>query len=671
MSSRLFATASAAALFWLPFTAAASAQTAPPPAPHAAEGDPHADADDHEGGDHDDHEVEEIVVQATRSGRLLQNEPIRVEVIRREEIEEKLLMTPGNISTLLAETGGLRVQVTAPSLGASNIRVHGLPGRYTQLLSDGLPIHGGGASSLGLLQIPPTDLGRVEVIKGAASALYGASALGGVINLVSRRPDDAPLGEILLNLTSRNGQDLTAYGSTPLGRGWSASLTAGAHRQSDQDLDGDGWIDTPAYERSVLRPRLFWTGENGASAFFTLGWTTEDRRGGTRPGRVVPDGSPFPQAQDTERLDAGLVAETPAAGGVLRLRAAAARQDHRYLFGAVREDDRHDTGLAELSFSSDAGPTNWTVGAAVQTDDYRSETFPAFNYRYRVPGLFAQVDHDVTEALTLAASARLDAHSEYGGQFSPRLSVLWRPGPWTVRASWSRGFFAPTPSTEETDATGLSRLEPLSGLVAETAQSASVDLGWRSGPWEAGLTLFGSEVMNALGLEDAGPARVRLVNSDGPLRTRGLEALLRWRRDGFTVTGSYVRVDATEPGAPGQGRLRVPLTPRDTAGMVAMWERHGVGRVGIEAYYTGRQRLEDDPYRCESRPYLELGMLGEVNVGRASLFLNLENILNVRQTRYAPLVRPARANDGRWTVDAWAPLDGFVVNGGVRLRFGG
>ncbi len=102
-----------------------------------------------------------------------------------------------------------------------------------------------------------------------------------------------------------------------------------------------------------------------------------------------------------------------------------------------------------------------------------------------------------------------------------------------------------------------------------------------------------------------------------------------------------------------------------------MWEDHDKGRIGIEAYYTGRQQLEDNPYRSVSRPYVHLGVLGEVVVGRARLFVNAENILNVRQTRYDPLILPERAPDGRWTVDVWAPTDGFVVNAGVRLRFGG
>jgi outer membrane receptor for ferrienterochelin and colicins len=91
----------------------------------------------------------------------------------------------------------------------------------------------------------------------------------------------------------------------------------------------------------------------------------------------------------------------------------------------------------------------------------------------------------------------------------------------------------------------------------------------------------------------------------------------------------------------------------------------------VEAYYTGRQQLDDNPHRTTSRRYVELGILGELILGRASLFVNLENILNVRQTRYDPILRQTRAPDGRWTVDIWAPTEGFVVNGGIRLKFGG
>ena len=132
-----------------------------------------------------------VTVSATRTGRGLEDQPMRVEVLDREEIDEKLMMTPGDVVMMLNEMGGMRVQATSPSLGAASVRIQGMQGRYTRFLSDGLPLFGQQVS-LGLMQIPPIDLGRAEVIKGVASSLYGAGAMGGVVNLVSRHPGAKP-----------------------------------------------------------------------------------------------------------------------------------------------------------------------------------------------------------------------------------------------------------------------------------------------------------------------------------------------------------------------------------------------------------------------------------------------------------------------------------------------
>jgi iron complex outermembrane receptor protein len=94
-----------------------------------------------------------------------------------------------------------------------------------------------------------------------------------------------------------------------------------------------------------------------------------------------------------------------------------------------------------------------------------------------------------------------------------------------------------------------------------------------------------------------------------------------------------------------------------------------VGRIGVEWYYTGRQTLEENPYRATSEPYTILGLLAEKQFGRVRLFINGENLTGVRQTRWDPMLRPDRSADGRWTVDAWAPLDGRNINGGLRLTF--
>jgi iron complex outermembrane receptor protein len=158
-----------------------------------------------------------------------------------------------------------------------------------------------------------------------------------------------------------------------------------------------------------------------------------------------------------------------------------------------------------------------------------------------------------------------------------------------------------------------------------------------------------------------------LTNLASPTTTAGLELLATFRRAPYSVTGTYGFVRALE--RPGGTRQDVPLTPRHSAGLVGMWEREGKGRIGIECYVTGAQALEDNPYRSVSRPYVVIGLLVEHRIGPVRVFVNGENLTGVKQTNWDPLIRPTRASDGRWTVDAWAPLDGRNVNGGVRFGF--
>ena len=133
------------------------------------------------------------------------------------------------------------------------------------------------------------------------------------------------------------------------------------------------------------------------------------------------------------------------------------------------------------------------------------------------------------------------------------------------------------------------------------------------------------------------------------------------------LTHAWTR--STELDLDAGARREVPLTPRHAASFNMIWEGERWGRLGIEAYYTGRQQLEDDPQRKSGRPYLLLGALAQRRFGKVSVFVNAENLLDMRQTSEEPVVLPARRPDGGWTVDAWAPLDGRVVNGGIRVVF--
>src|SRR5450631_4451379 len=193
----------------------------------------------------DEAKLDAVVVTATRSPGLIRNEPLRVEAVPAEEIEENLTVQPGNLSSLLHELPGVRVQAAGPGLGGAGLQLRGMPARDTLVLTDGLPSFGAEPDAFGLLQSPPVDLKRVEVIKGAASALYGGSALGGVLNLVSQTADSEP--GILANVTSRGGRDVVGFFTGKGSSRWSGTLTAGVHDQSREDIGGEGWADMPGY----------------------------------------------------------------------------------------------------------------------------------------------------------------------------------------------------------------------------------------------------------------------------------------------------------------------------------------------------------------------------------------------------------------------------------------
>ncbi len=614
-------------------------------------------------------EIEEVViVTATRTGGRIDDQPTRVEVLSREEVEEKMLMTPGDIVMMLNEMGGMRVQTTSPSMGAATVRIQGMHGRYTRVLFDGLPLAGQQVGGLGLLQIPPMDLGQVEVIKGVASALYGAGAMGGVINLVARRPQDDVLREFLFNQSTVGTTDGIGFFSGWLSQHLSASLLASGHHQTRNDIDDDGWYDLSGYTRGVVRPRLFWDNGQGRSGWATVGVTREERAGGV----VIDDESQprrfgHPEAIDTTRVDFGGSYQEIVRGSlILNGRVAATLQRHEHVFGSTSERDRHTNVFAEASVRGLRGRHTWVGGVAFERESFDPLDVPRFAYFHRVPGIFGQDDIRWNDWLTVSASARLDLHDTYGTFFSPRLSALIRRNGWTSRVSAGTGYFASTPLTEETEAAGLSRLSMPNPLEAETGKSFSIDVTRVVGVVSVTGTLFGSSVNHAI---DVGRETVFEIttNSDGPATNVGVELLATMRQAPFALTGTYTFVRSRE--LDGGRRLAAPLTPSHSLGLVGMWEKESIGRVGVEFYFTGKQRLEANPYRSRSKAYSILGALAERKIGRYKVFLNAENLTGVRQTKYDPLVLPSQAIDGRWTVDAWAPLDGRTFNAGIRATF--
>lgn len=620
-------------------------------------------------------ELPPVLVASTRTNRRVEDEPTRVEVLGGEEVGEKVSMSPGNVSMLLNETSGVRVVATAPALGGANIRIQGLRGRYTQLLSDGLPLYGLSTDGLGILQIPPLDLQRVEIIKGAASALYGPSALGGVVNFISRRPDDS--SDLLINQTSLDATDLVAYDGRQVTPRIGYTFLAGLHRQRPQDFDRDGWSDLAGYERVVLRPRLFISAARGSSVFITAGFTRENRDGGSIGAALLPDGSSFPQGQSTMRADAGSTLQLPIdSSSVLSVRASISRQSRAQTFGAANERDERSTTFAEMSYARTVAQHVFLIGSAFQGDRFSEPGTPSLSYASNTPALFAQHTWSPMSAFGMTTSARLDHHSIFGTYLSPRISLLTRPtigakARLTLRVSAGTGVFTPTPFAEETEEISFTRLRPLAGLRAEHARNVSIDFGGQFGALEVSVSGYAAVIDRAVTLR-AVPSTspipdVELVNGQQPTRNAGLEVFARYRIDEFRITGTYARLRSTEWDADQLLRRDVPLTPTNSGGLVLSWESENGARVGLEGYFVGRQSLNDNPYRSRSNAYTLLGALAQLRVKRALVFVNAENLLDVRQTKTNSLLLPRRGAGGRWTTDVWAPVDGRVINAGLRF----
>jgi outer membrane receptor for ferrienterochelin and colicins len=628
-------------------------------------------------------ELEQMFVTSTRGTKRLEDEPTRVEVLGGDDVAEKTEMRPQDLKGFLTEMAGVRMQQTSAATGAAGVRLQGLRPRYSLLLADGLPLYGSGGTGLDLLQLPPADLKQIEVIKGPASALYGASALAGTINLISKRPADE--SDFLLQGTSELGANSFGWLSKKVNDRFGYTAVVGAHTQDARDSDGDGWVEMPKVKRFEARPRFFFDSPSGGSALLTVGGTFENREGGFAGG-VAPDGSSYVESADTRRGDVGLTASrVVGASGVVQLRASGNLSNVHRGFGADTETVKRGTGFGELSYSLTHAAHEFLIGGAFDLDKADisggGPTSPVFSdpsYTFTTPALFVQDAWKLNDRVSLTGSARIDAHSDYGTQLSPRLSALVTPiEDWSLRLSLTRGFYAPTPFIEEADPVGVHRVTAFTRcstaatncVAPEHANYGSADLHGTVGPVELNATIFGSIIDHPVLAVAPGNGSINLVNAVHRASSRGLELFGVYDFEPLFITALYSFTDAREPfDATSTIEAAAPYAPHHAGGVDITWEAAETGTwIALESFFTSQQRVVDDPGIAVGQRYVTTGLLASQRVGRFKLFANIENLTNVRQTHWAPVVLPSRTATGSWTVTPWAPLEGRVFSAGVRV----
>ena len=621
-------------------------------------------------------ELDEIAVSATRTSRTIADQPTRVETIAGEEIDEKVSMDPSNITMLLNESPGITVQPTSAVSGAASIRIQGLDGRYTQLLKDGFPLFGGFAGGLSLLQVPPLDLQQVEVIKGPSSTLYGGDAIAGLVNLVSKTPTDEAELSLLGNVTSAGGYDLGGFYT---GRGERLGLTflASGNLQQAYDPDDDAFSNLPQSRRLTLSPKLFYYPATRTTLSVGLTGTFEEREGGDL--YAIENGPDAERTFVEENTSARLTSQArldhafgdaAAGGGLLTLKNSVSFFDRAIEVPGYRFDGRQVATYSEASVLLPRAAHDLVLGLDLRTDAFREDVGgldAARDYTYTTLGAFAQDTWDVTKRLALEAGLRTDYHGTFGLFVLPKASLRYRLADGlSARLGGGLGYKAPTVFLEPSEERAFRGVVPLgTGVEAETSRGGSVDVNYQGLLFDR----LGVSVNQAFYFTDLERPLVpvggeeadvlRYENADGAIRTRALETNAKFTLDEFKVFLGYVYLDA-QAGYDGAD-VPLALTPEHKTYTVLVYEQHGRGRIGLETYYTGPQRL---PGGARTEGYWIAGVMAERRFGSARLFLNFENVLDTKQTNYAPVVLGPRSNPR--FAEIWAPMDGFIVNGGVK-----
>lgn len=617
-------------------------------------------------GEHEDEE--EVIVRATRSSRTIANTATRTEVISGEELTEKGNMKPGDIRMLLNESTGIQTQQTSATSYNSGIRIQGLDGRYTQILRDGYPLYAGFSGGLSLLQIAPLDLKQVEVIKGSASTLYSGGAIAGLVNLVSKTPGEERVLDFLINGTSAGGLDLSGFYSEKYGK---LGLTVFASRNSNKAFDpaGIGLTAIPKFERYSINPRLFFYGKN-TTADIGISYVTEDRTGGSMD-YIKNGGSGFFEKNNTDRITTQLgITHHLNEYSYLQFKNSYSRFDRSIAIPAYRFDALQQSSFSEFTWNHQGETADWILGANLLTDQLREQQLssdPLRNYNYNTVGLFIQNTWTVSSLFTLETGLRGDYINEYGFELLPRISGMFKLSPKiTTRLGGGFGYKSPTIFTEEAERRQFQHILPVDINATRNERSAggNWDINYRTQFGEIGFTFnhlfFYTRLNRPLVLTAASGSTVQFENSTGYLDTKGMETNIRFTYDHFKLFVGYTYTDANTYFSDKQW---LPLTARHRLNNVLMYEIEDKLKIGLEAYYYSPQKLSDG---SRGKPYWITGLMAEKLWEKFSVFVNFENFSNTRQTRF-DTIYTGTINNPVFR-DIYAPVDGFVVNGGVKIR---
>ena len=424
--------------------------------------------------------------------------------------------TSNSMADVLNFQTGLRVEETCSNCGVPQIRINGLEGQYTQILMDSRPIFSSLASVYGLEQLPAGMVDRIEVIRGGGSALYGANAIAGVVNIITKEPSRN-------SLNISNSSAFTQQGTYDINTNMNASVVSenqkaglflfGVQRNRQQyDRDNDGYSDIPHLNSTTVGFRSYFKTSDYSKITAEYHHTTEFRRGGYGIDSLQPHESPLTE-QLKHNIDAATAkwdmytADNKHFVSVYTSFQHIARDSY---FGTNYNPNAYGKSTdivsvtgAQYRFSYPCGIMNADLSAGAEYS-YNQLRDQILGYdrntlqRVHLGGGYVQNEWK-NKQWSILVGGRLEQHSLLDKPvFSPRANIRYTPiEPIILRLSYASGYRAPQIYEEDlhVGAVGgeVSLISLDENLKPEYSHSisGSIDMYKRFGKWDLNLTLEG------------------------------------------------------------------------------------------------------------------------------------------------------------------------------------
>ena len=541
--------------------------------------------------------TDEVVVSANRNEVSRKAAPVVVNVMSAKLFET---VNSTDLAKSLNFQSGLRVENNCQNCGFPQVRINGLEGPYSQILINSRPIISALSGVYGLEQIPVNMIERVEVVRGGGSALFGANAVGGTINIITKDPINNSF-QVASTMSNMNGKSWEHYmgGNVSLvakDNSYGIALYETYRNRNPYDADGDGFSELGKLNMNTFGMRAYYRPNYFSRINVEYHTTNEFRRGGNKF-NLQPHEADITE-QTKHIINSGGVSYDRYWG-----------EKHKMsVYGSVQHTDRNSYYGAQKDMNA-YGKTNdltWVVGGMYVGNmdrclfapatftggvEYQSNSLHDVMTGYhrdmqqdvRIAGGFVQNEWRLNR-WTMLVGARLDKHNLIDHPiFSPRVNFLYKPNDnLQARLTYSTGFRAPQAYDEDLHVTAVGgegvQIRLADGLREERSNSfsGSVDWSFPMGHWQSNILLEGfyTDLHHVFVLEDIGEdqngdkikerrngsgAKVYGVNLDAKV-AHGREAQLQL---GFTVQRSrYNRAEVwTSEGEEEQTTKRMPRTP--------------------------------------------------------------------------------------------------------------